>query len=44
MSKNHDVEGYSGHGGFRHILQTPELYGTKLRVGGTRCGLCEHVM
>jgi len=44
MSKNHDVEAYSGHGGLPHIFQTPELYGTKLRVGGTWCGLCDQVM
>jgi hypothetical protein len=44
MSKNHEVEACSGHGGLPHIFQTPALYGTKLRVGGIRCGLCEHVM
>jgi len=43
MSKNYDVEAYSGHGGLPHIFLTPALYGTKLGVGGTRCGLCDHV-
>jgi hypothetical protein len=44
MSKNHDVEEFSGHVSLPHIFQTPALYGTKLRVGGTRRGLCDHVM
>jgi hypothetical protein len=44
MSKNHDVEAYSGHGDLPRIFQTSAVYDTELRVGKTRRGLCDHVM